>query len=103
MSSHPLEVGDNTTNYTHDGCWCGTEVVVQRFRNSPHLVVLQQVLINELTQLSAVTKLKSAGNATWTFDKFATTVRTAMTHRRATRCTKRALETADDSWSVVRQ
>ena len=55
-----LEVGDHTTSNTHDVIRVRTEVVIPRSRRSPHLVVLQQVGINEHTQLCAVTKGRHA-------------------------------------------
>ena len=51
-----LQIGDDATGDTHDICWCSTEVVVPCSRDSPHLVVLQQVRINKHTKLSAVTE-----------------------------------------------
>jgi len=42
-----FEVGDNATSNAHDVSRRCTEVVVPRSRSSPHLVVLQQVGINE--------------------------------------------------------
>ena len=51
-----FEVGDDTARNTHDVIRVRTEVVIPRSRRSPHLVVLQQVRINEHAQLSAVTK-----------------------------------------------
>jgi hypothetical protein len=58
--SRTLEVGDYTTGDTHDVCWCSTEVVIPCSCRSPHFVVLQQIRINEYTQLSAVTKGRHA-------------------------------------------
>jgi hypothetical protein len=58
--SHPFEVRDHTTGDTHDVVRVRTEVVIPRSRSSPHFVVLQQVRINEYTQLSAVTKRRNA-------------------------------------------
>ena len=55
-----LEVGDDTTGDTYDVIRVRTEVVVPRSGCSPHLVVLQQVRINEHAQLSAVTKGRHA-------------------------------------------
>ena len=51
-----LQVGDYATGNTHDVRRCCTEVVVPGSRRSPHFVVLQQVRINEHTQLSCMTK-----------------------------------------------
>ena len=66
--SRPLEVGDDATGDTNNVSRCCTKVVVPRSRSSPHLVVLQQVRINEHTQLCAVTKGRHAtvglGNST---------------------------------------
>jgi len=58
--SGALEVDDHATGDTHNVSRCSTEVVVPRSRSSPHLVVLQQVRINEHTQLCAVTKGRHA-------------------------------------------
>ena len=55
-----LQVGDHTTSNTHNVSRCRTEVVVPRSGCGPHLVVLQQVRIDEHTQLSAVTKRRYA-------------------------------------------
>ena len=55
-----FEVGDNATSNAHDVSRRCTEVVVPRSRSSPHLVVLQQVRINEHAQLCAVTKGRHA-------------------------------------------
>ena len=43
----PLEVSDDATSNTHDVIRVRTEVVIPRSRSSPHLVVLQQIGINE--------------------------------------------------------
>ena len=51
-----FEVGDNATSNAHDVSWRRTEVVIPHSRSSPHLVVLQQVRVNEHSQLCAVTK-----------------------------------------------
>ena len=58
--SHPFEVRDHTTGDTHDVVRVRTEVVIPRSRRSPHLVVLQQIRINEHPQLCAVTKRRNA-------------------------------------------
>ena len=58
--SHPFEVRDHTTGDTHDVVRVRTEVVIPRSRSSPHLVVLQQIRINEHAQLGAVTKRRNA-------------------------------------------
>ena len=58
--SHPFEVRDHTTGDTHDVIRARTEVVIPRSRSSPHLVVLQQIRINEHAQLSAMTKGRHA-------------------------------------------
>ena len=55
-----LEVGDDATANAHNVCRCSTKIVVPRSCRGPHLVVLQQVRINEHAQLCAVTK---GGNA----------------------------------------
>ena len=55
-----LEVGDYTTSDTNDVRRRSAEIVVPRSRRSPHLVVLQQVRINEHAQLCAVTKGRHA-------------------------------------------
>ena len=44
-----LQVGDDTTGDAHDVIRVCTEVVVPRSSRGPHLVVLQQVRINEHT------------------------------------------------------
>ena len=62
-----LEVGDDTTSDSHDVIRVRAEVVVPRSRCSPHLVVLQQVRINEHTQLSAVTKGRQAPSVVKTY------------------------------------
>ena len=56
VTSGALEVGDDATGDTHDVVRVCTEHVVPRSRCGPHLVVLQQVGVDEHTQLSAVTK-----------------------------------------------
>jgi hypothetical protein len=53
-----LEVSDDATGDTNYVSRCSTEVVVPRSCCSPHFVVLQQVRINEHSQLCAVTKRK---------------------------------------------
>ena len=58
--SVPLQVGDHATGDAHNVRWCRTEVVVPRSRGSPHLVVLQQIRIDEHTQLCAVSKGRHA-------------------------------------------
>ena len=55
-----LQVGDHAASNSHDVIRVRTEVVIPRSRRSPHLVVLQQVRINEHAQLSAVTKGRHA-------------------------------------------
>ena len=55
MSALP-QLGDNTANNANDVIRVCSEVVIPRSRRGPHLVVLQQVWINEHTQLRAVTK-----------------------------------------------
>ena len=55
-----LEVSDDATGDAHDVRWRSTEVVVPCPRCRPHLVVLQQVRINEHTKLCAVTKGRHA-------------------------------------------
>ena len=55
-----LQIGDDATSNTHDVIRVRAKVVVPRSCCSPHLVVLQQVGINEHTQLSAVTKGRHA-------------------------------------------
>ena len=59
-TSGALEVGDYSTSGAHDVIRVRTEVVVPRSRSSPHFVVLQQVQIHKLTQLSAVTEKRPA-------------------------------------------
>ena len=58
--SGALEVGDHTASDTHDVIRVRTEVVIPRSSCGPHLVVLQQIRIDEHTQLSAVTKGRRA-------------------------------------------
>ena len=60
IGSGVLQVGDHTTGYTHDVIRVRTEVVVPRSRRGPHLVVLQQVRIDEHAQLCAVTEGRHA-------------------------------------------
>jgi hypothetical protein len=55
-----FEVGDNATSNAHDVSRRCTEVVVPRSRSSPHLIVLQQVGINEHSQLGLMTKGRHA-------------------------------------------
>ena len=62
-----FEVGDYSTSNAHDVIRVCTEVVVPRSRCSPHLVVLQQIRINEHTQLSAVTKGRQAPSVVKTY------------------------------------
>ena len=52
----PLQVGDYTTSNAHDVSRRRTEQVVPGARRSPHLVVLQQVRINEHTPLGCQTQ-----------------------------------------------
>jgi len=53
-SSAALEVGDRSAGNTHDVGRSRTEVVVPCSGRGPHLVVLQQVRINEHAQLCCV-------------------------------------------------
>ena len=62
QKSGALEVDDYAAGNTHDVSWCSTEVVVPRSRSGPHFVVLQQVGVDEHTQLCAVTKGGHAAN-----------------------------------------
>jgi hypothetical protein len=55
-----LQVGDDSPADAHEFGRCNRKVVIPRSRSSPHLVVLQQIRINEYTQLSAVTKGRNA-------------------------------------------
>jgi len=55
-----LQVGDHTASDTHDVIRIRTEVVIPCSGCCPHLVVLQQVRINEHAQLCAVTKGRHA-------------------------------------------
>ena len=57
-----LQVGDNATGNTNDVRRRCTEVVIPRSRGRPHLVVLQQVRIDEHAQLSCVTKRRHAAS-----------------------------------------
>lgn len=54
--SAAFEVGDNATGDAHDVRWRRTKVVVPCSRCSPDLVVLQQIWVDEDTQLSCVTE-----------------------------------------------
>lgn len=49
-----LQIGDNVASDTHDVGRCRTKVVVPGSCCCPHLVVLQQVRINEHPQLLGV-------------------------------------------------
>ena len=62
--SAALQVGDNSTSDTHDVIRDCTEVVIPRSRRGPHFVVLQQVRIDEYTQLLRMTE---GGHATFGF------------------------------------
>ena len=62
FTSGPFQVGDDTASNTHNVIRVRTEVVIPRSRSSPHLVVLQQVRVNENTQLCAVTKGRHAAS-----------------------------------------
>jgi hypothetical protein len=55
-----FQVSDYAATDTHNVIRVRTEVVIPRSRSSPHLVVLQQVGINEHSYLSAVTKGRHA-------------------------------------------
>ncbi len=55
-----LEISDYTAGNANNVRRRSTEVVIPRSCRSPHLVVLQQVRINEHTKLSAVTKGRHA-------------------------------------------
>ena len=55
-----FEVGDHTTSNTNNVSRCSAKVVVPCSRSSPYFVVLQQIRINEHTQLCAVTKGRHA-------------------------------------------
>ena len=55
-----LQVGDYSATDAHEFGRRDCEVVIPCSRSSPHLVVLQQVRINEYTQLCAVTKGRHA-------------------------------------------
>ena len=59
-----LQVGDNATGDAHEIVRCDREHIVPRSGRRPHLVVLQQVGINEHKQLGAVTE---RGHATGGF------------------------------------
>ena len=56
LVSHSLQVGDRSTTDAHQFIWFNRKVVVPRSRRRPHLVVLQQVWVDEDTQLSCVAK-----------------------------------------------
>lgn len=58
--SSALEVGHHTTGDAHDVIRVCTEVVFPRTRRSPHLVVLQQIQVNEHMQLSCAAKGRHA-------------------------------------------
>jgi ABC-type proline/glycine betaine transport system ATPase subunit len=51
-----LDINDDTFRITLQGMRADLGYVISRAGSSPHLAVLQQVRINEHTQLSAVTK-----------------------------------------------
>lgn len=55
-----LQIGDYSTSNTHDVSKCRTEVVIPRSCSSPHLVVLQQIWVDEHTQMRLVTKGRHA-------------------------------------------
>jgi len=50
QAPHALQVGDHATRDTHDVCRSCTKVVVPRSRCGPHLVVLQQIRVDEDAQ-----------------------------------------------------
>ena len=52
--SHSLQVGDHSTTDAHQFIRCNRKVVVPCSRSGPHLVVLQQVRVDEHTQLCCV-------------------------------------------------
>ena len=56
----PLEFSLYRATRTHEIIWCDRKHVVPRSRSGPNFVVLQQVRVNEHTQLSAVTKGRHA-------------------------------------------
>ena len=57
-----LEVGDYTAGDAHDVIRVCTKVVIPCSRSGPHLVVLQQVRINEHAQLGCMTKGRHAAD-----------------------------------------
>ena len=60
IPSGPFQVGDRSTAGTNEIVRCNREHVDPRSRRRPHLVVLQQIRINEHAQLCAVTKRRNA-------------------------------------------
>ena len=58
--SAALEAGDHRATCTNEIIWRDREHVVPRARCSPHLVVLQQIRIDEDTQISAVAEWRHA-------------------------------------------
>ena len=60
MRSPSLQVGDHTTGNTHDVSRYCAEVVVPRSGRRPHLVILQQIRIDEDAQRRSVTKRRHA-------------------------------------------
>jgi len=60
LRSHSFEVCDDATSDTHNVVRVRTEVVIPRSRSCPHLVVLQQVGINEHAQLCCVAERRHA-------------------------------------------
>ena len=59
--SQPLQVGDHSTARFHQLVRLDAEHVVPRARRRPHLVVLQQVRVDEHPQLLGVTERRRAG------------------------------------------
>jgi len=54
VASDAFQIGDYSIGDTHDVSWCSTEVVIPRSRCCPHLVVLQQVGVDEHAQVGLV-------------------------------------------------
>ncbi len=58
--SDALQIGDHASCNSHNVSRRSTEVVVPGSRSRPHFVVLQQIRIDEHTQLLRVTKRRHA-------------------------------------------
>ena len=112
--SGALQVGDYRAARAHEIVRRNWEHVVPRSRCRPHLVVLEQIRVNEDTQLSCVTERGHAApgfgtaNAEWLFrpasrarNEFACTIRTPKRHFSTACHAERALEAADHCLSSI--